>query len=387
MNEHVYSDCRTRIENESVLISLIVPVYNTAEFLEETLSSISGHGRTDVEIIIVDDGSTDESHETIKQWLKRNSTQVLYVRQQNSGLSAARHTGIKYARGDYIGFCDSDDRLNIKTYIDMAQLSIEYFCDVAICRSTVFDSASGESYDFYDCKIWDLLVENQTFNVSSVLRNPQLLRLEPNANTRIIKREFFTANNLKFPLGLHFEDLPNHLESLVLADKVLLMNSTGYYYRVNRPGKITDQRSEKRFDILEIVKTTFDTAKRLQLGVEPLAYLSAMAMRMLYWCGTNTLNSDRKRFYTEAVKLVRSEVDFKALKHAVTHVLDDREKVLLAAFWTGSVSFLIRHASKNSLRIRDLSKVILSKSFGETPRRLAYQRAVRRVDQLFNLKG
>ena len=148
--DYIFSDDRNLDESANVLLSFIIPIYNTSKFLQETLSSIACLGRRDIELIIVNDGSTDNSHDVILGWLEDNPSEAVYIRQQNSGLSSARISGAKYARGRYIGFCDSDDRINIQTYVNMAELCINYGSDVALCRSTVFDSASDFSYDFYD---------------------------------------------------------------------------------------------------------------------------------------------------------------------------------------------------------------------------------------------
>ena len=92
------------------VVSVVVPVYNTELFLEECLHSLEKQTLTDIEIILVNDGSTDNSGELLREYAGKDA-RCVYVEQANQGLSAARNTGIEYASGHYLAFLDSDDWL------------------------------------------------------------------------------------------------------------------------------------------------------------------------------------------------------------------------------------------------------------------------------------
>jgi Glycosyltransferases involved in cell wall biogenesis len=355
------------------LITFIVPVYNTREYLIETLDSISATKSKNVEIIIVNDGSSDESHNTILEWCSCKDIQLTYLKQENSGLSAARHSGIAIARGEYIGFCDSDDWIDVNQYLKMATRAIENFCDIAICRSVVFDNDTGQSYDFYDSWLWDDLLKNNSIRITSGIGEPKIFRLEPNANTRLIRRSFFLDNKIEFPNGLHYEDLPVHFQTLGLSDRVLLYGSTGYYYRVNRPGKITGEKSERRFDVLKSSEIAFQNLKIANQDAKGNYLL--LTVRMIFWCGENTLNKDRNKFFIESIELLKKYIDYDIYTSAVKFARTDLEKVLISAFLVGADKVLLSRASKRIIPISGLVKILINYKYGQKARRIALRRA------------
>jgi glycosyltransferase involved in cell wall biosynthesis len=362
-----------QLNNSNIKISFIIPVFNTENYLLKTLDSLVCADIDQIEIIIVDDGSTDESDLLIKEWINKSNVPVIYIRQKNAGLSAARMIGVERARGKFIGFCDSDDWLNVSVYIEMAELASENKCEIAICRSSVFEDDTGYAFDFYDSHIWEMMLGCRHFLNTTLLRKPELLRLEPNANTRLIDKEFFIKNRLEFPYGLHFEDLPVHVKSLILAKRVMLLNRTGYYYRTNRPGKITDQKSEKRFNILTSARIAIEDSKIINLESGAKAYMLLLISRMIYWCGANTLNKDRIRFFKEGSIFIRSNFTKTEITDAMK-LGSKQEAILLNVFWCGMVDFLFRYSSGMNLKMFDLIRLITQPVLGRWPRRIAFEK-------------
>ncbi len=351
------------------LISFIVPVFNTEAYLGETLNSIAAYGGRDVEIIIVDDGSTDGSAQAIDAWIDAHDVPVRVIRQKNAGLSAARMAGLALATGSFVGFCDSDDRLDVAVYVKMARLALERDCDMAMCRSVVFDSVSEEAHDFYDACAWHDILRHERCQIVNGLSEPLLFRLEPNANTRLLRRSFMLEHELTFPSGLHFEDFPVHVHALAVARRVLLMNATGYFYRVNRNGKITDQKSAKRFDILESVALAFECAKGVD--AKGMAQMTAMACRMIYWCGTHTLNKDRARFFAEACSLLGGVVPASLWPMAEAAALDERERLIMNAFAARAEGLLVDSAARRRPRLKSALALLRHRQHGRTARHVA----------------
>lgn len=377
MKEVIFHDHRGDLGKVEILISFIVPVYNTEGVLEETLDSIARVASEKIELIIVDDGSTDGSASKISDWIDEHSLPVLHVYQNNLGPSGARMTGLRHARGEYVGFCDSDDRLDVSTYLEMAEIGSREDCDIALCRSVVFDSASEEVHDFYDAWLWEKILHGRHSVIVNALREPTIFRLEPNTNTRLIRREFISEKNIAFPLGLHLgEDFPTHVDSLAAATKILLLDRTGYFYRVNRAGKLTYQKSEARFDMLQSAALAFDAMKQRHVDIQGAANVVAMATRMIYWCGMNTLNKDRRSFFSKACKLFVEEVTDGVAAHCINSCLDDRESVQLAALKTGSVPFLVAYSSRRLVSPRHVIPMLVSKCCGRRIRRIAKRVAI-----------
>ena len=340
------------------LLSIIVPVYNTENYLLDTLKSLERCDCNLYEVVIVNDGSTDGSAKKIENWLNSTKIRATYISQENSGLSLARKAGIQNSSGSHIAFCDSDDILDIESLLLTLSLMIRNDVDMGIFRSCVFSNASGLSHDFYDAEIWCKILEGKNHIITTHLQEPRLFRLEPNANTRIFKREFFESKKLYFPAGIHFEDLSTHIESIAAAKSILCINRTGYYYRVDRPGKITDQKSEKRFDILKAAAISLDKIKESSMSIEGKAWALLLLSRMIYWCGENTLNKDRLRFFKDACALISQRVEAPVISLATKNFGTLREAALLMALSAGASSFLNKHASKKSHSITDVMPFI-----------------------------
>lgn len=384
MNGSVWYDSRT--DSDEILISYIVPLYNTEQYVLEAIDSLGCGARRDIEIIVVDDGSTDSSANVVLEWMHNASLPCLLLSQPNSGPSAARMLGLSYARGEYIGFCDSDDFIDISAFKKGISVAKSYDCDVIFLRSVVFDSMTGESYDFYDTYWWDYILQDRAFAVVSSSSAPAVFRLEPNANTRLIKRSFIEKEKLSFPLGLDFfEDFTFHVAELATA-KILMFDKTGYYYRVNRAGKLTEQKSSKRFDMLKSVDLAFKEASSRNVNQLGWAYIVCIACRVMYWCGQNTLVKDRKRFFELSSELIQKNVSKELYDTCMLTFVDKQEKVLLSALKVGAVNFLVTHASAGRVRAVDTLPLMLSKDYGRASRRVVIKMFLLKVRRLLHNK-
>ena len=385
MNGSVLYDSRT--DEDEILISYIVPLYNTERYVLEAIDSISCSAGKDVELIVVDDGSTDSSVSVVSAWMHNAELPCLLLSQSNSGPSAARMLGLSYARGEYIGFCDSDDFIDVAAFKKGISVAKSYDCDVVLLRSVVFNSMTGESYDFYDTYWWDYILKNRSFAVVTASSAPAVFRLEPNANTRLIKRSFIESEKLSFPLGLDFfEDFTFHVAELASA-KIFLFDKTGYYYRVNRAGKLTEQKSSKRFDMLKSAELAFKEASSRNVDQLGLVYIVCIACRVMYWCGQNTLVKDRKRFFELSSELIQRNVN-KEIYAACMGIFEKEERVLLSALKVGAVNFLVTHASDGRIRAVDAMPLMLSKDYGDTARRVVAKMLLSKVRSklIFNKK-
>lgn len=267
---------------------------------------------------------------------------VTFVSQLNQGLSEARNTGLRYARGEYIAFCDSDDWLNEKTIIEAMALAKSSQADIVLFRSCVYDSHHKTCHPFYDDGTWDCIMRghfSKTVNISS---DPQLLCLEPNTNNRLINREFFHRHIKEFPPGIYFEDVKPHVISLACANKIALLDSVGYFYRVNRPGKITDQKSERRFDILKTAEDVLKHEIIMHLSAYQKYCVLTLLIKMIYWCGCNTLLKDRQRFFFHAIKLFskKNAENYKILHQSLRFAGTNRQFILMASLLAGATKFI-----------------------------------------------
>lgn len=124
--------------NRKLKISVIIPIYNTAEFLPRCLDSVLGNTYWNIEVICVNDGSTDSSASVVEEFADKD-TRIIALNQQNAGVSAARNTGLEIATGDYISFVDSDDWVHPQYFEILAGLAAEYNADCVFCDARAID--------------------------------------------------------------------------------------------------------------------------------------------------------------------------------------------------------------------------------------------------------
>ena len=224
----------------------------------------------------------------------------------------------------------------------MAKNAASNGLDIGICRSAVWDATDAKTYGFYDWHIWEKLCGSGALSVKSLATAPLLLRLEPNANTRIIKRHFFESAKISFPDGLHFEDLPPHFLGLIKATRVGLFNATGYYYTVSRPGKITESRSMRRFDMLQVGLIAANILVENRVSSSAGAAGAAALARIVFWCGQMTPNSKREQYFKELFSLFKrlpTEWKQAALQ---TICIDTRERLVLLALSSSDLPLALK---------------------------------------------
>lgn len=361
-------------------LTVIIPVYNTSNFLEETLGSIAAGAPDDTEYIIINDGSTDNSVEVARRYVQQASLSALIITTLNAGLGAARNTGLRYATGEYISFVDSDDWFDGGTYRRMYEAASHYKADMVFSRSTCFHADNFLSFEFPDAPIWDKILGEKSFIRTNVHREPRLLRLEPNACVKMIRMDFAQRINFCFPEGLLFEDLPAHVRTIVNADQVLLMADTGLYYRVGRPGQITSSRNERRSEILTIIDKALAEALAANISVEAGAGLAGMAARMLYWCGQMLPVPRRQEFFEKAISAFASFPATWWQHYHRIEALDDRERLIIEGLVTRNSHFLVMM----SQGARHLPTVLqlASSPHGTTMRRLLHYNVRDRLRRL-----
>lgn len=284
-------------------VTLVVPLFNVKPYVEACLAGVlAAQATVSIEILLIDDGSSDGTSDLLMDILKARAPQnVQLLRQPNRGLSAVRNLGVSRARGDYLAFLDSDDLMVSGSLQGLLDFARHNQCDLVMGRSFVFDSKSHVTSPFYDAWAFDALLCGAQSRVISRDEDHRLYFLEPNANYRLIRRDFYQRLGFSYPEGRLFEDPPVHFRMLAAARRIGLLNVPYYGYRVNRPGKITEARSHGRFDILPVAEETFDALKRAPLSEKAGGALVYSLTRIVWWCGTMTLPEDRAAFYREAI--------------------------------------------------------------------------------------
>jgi glycosyltransferase involved in cell wall biosynthesis len=219
---------------KKIKVSLIVPVYNVEKYISKCLDSLVNQTLNDIEIIVVNDGTKDNSQKIIDEYVKKYPNKIKSYIKKNGGLSDARNYGIKKATGEYIGFVDSDDYVDLKLYEDMYKKAIDSGADIVGCQVKYV----------YPDKVTYNKIDDNLFN-KSIIESPDiLLQLKSYAPNKIYKRSFWTENNFSFPIQ-YFEDSAIVYNILLMANKIECVYDNFYYYnRVNETAitKIPDKR-------------------------------------------------------------------------------------------------------------------------------------------------
>ncbi|MEU5879410.1 bifunctional glycosyltransferase family 2 protein/CDP-glycerol:glycerophosphate glycerophosphotransferase [Spirillospora sp. NPDC047279] len=218
-------------------LSIVVPFYNVEDYFEECLDSLERQTMTDLEVIMVDDGSPDGSEVIAKSFAARDPRFRL-VRQDNQGLGPARNTGVRHATGEYLAFADSDDRLPAHAYERMVGTLEETGSDLVTGGVDIFNSDRRTKARFYG----DAFAA--TRKRTHIGRDTELLH-DRTAWNKVYRRSFYDAHGFTFPPGA-YEDAAVTIPAHVLAENVDVLADTIYHYRQRDNGdlSITQRRTE-----------------------------------------------------------------------------------------------------------------------------------------------
>lgn len=224
-------------------ISIIVPIYNTGIYLKKCIDSLLNQTLQDIEIILIDDGSTDESKDICDEYAKRDN-RVSVIHKKNEGVSIARNTGIKKAKGNYIGFIDSDDWIESNMYQNMYNYAKDYNADIVFCDAvTVYDNKQSEIDTF-------TLLEKSRLITKDNIDSSLLAQIAGSACRGLYKRELFQENDIRFPVNLKFsEDRIFNLYAIGYSNKIFY-DKTVYYNRYIRLGSAVNKYYNNMIDIV-----------------------------------------------------------------------------------------------------------------------------------------
>ncbi len=273
-------------------VSLIVPIYNSSKYLNKCIDSLLNQTLKDIEIILINDGSTDTSEKIIKSY---NDKRIKYISKKNEGIGKTRNRGIKEATGEFIAFVDSDDYLNEHFCEYMYKKAHNDNCELVICN---FFEDRGNLYG----------IKFKDFEDTSLKENPDLLN---NINLGPCNKLYFLdmlkKNNIYFEENLKYEDAPFVVKTIKTAKKIGKINDYLTYYVIHENSETTT-RDNRIFDILEICKIIInelnDKTYKKQLT-------SLIAMILLDYCAQQRYIKDRKKrkeFINKSYKML-NELD------------------------------------------------------------------------------
>ena len=239
-----------------VKVSVIVPVYNVEKYLEECLESIIDQSLRDIEIVCVNDGSTDGSLSILEEYAKLDD-RIKIISQENQGLAAARNTGLDNISGDYVYFIDSDDFLELNALEELYNVSVEKSLDFVLFKLINFDDETNEFYTIsgYEMPAISDLVGDNVFNHNDL--GELNFKMAVSATSKLYNREFINKIGARFPEGLIFEDNVFFWNVLFNAERIYFLQEH-FYNRRRHANSITGSASLNFVDTLEIHNRIFE---------------------------------------------------------------------------------------------------------------------------------
>lgn len=239
------------------LISLVVPVYNVEKYIDKCIKSIIDQTYVNIEIILVDDGSTDSSGLKCDFWAEKD-TRINVIHKKNGGLSDARNFGINVATGKYISFIDSDDFVS-NNYVDyLYGLIKKYSADISICDGHVIDENGVEFLSTKKKKRFDDLLMDPKNALKNMLYGT---KYSNSAWAKMYSLKLF--EEVKYPVGKYYEDIYTTYK-LFLKSKKIVYGCGQHYFYVIRKGSISNDTSyHKRLDAVYGDEEVLEFAKNI----------------------------------------------------------------------------------------------------------------------------
>ncbi len=232
-------------------VSVVVPVYNVEKYLNKCLDSLVNQTLQDIELILVNDGSTDGSKYILKEYESKYPEKIKYLEKENGGLSDARNFGIPYATGEYIAFLDSDDYVELDIYEKMYKKAKEQDYDMVECDFI---------WEYPDKKIIDtgLIYDNKIdmFKYARVV-----------AWNKLIKRALLQKYNIEYPKGLRYEDVEFFYKMLPFYEKVGFVKEPLIHY-IQRSSSISNVQNERNKEIFNVLEDVIEYYKEKNLFEE-----------------------------------------------------------------------------------------------------------------------
>lgn len=225
-----------------LLVSIVVPIYNAEKYLEKCLQSLVGQTIEDIEILAINDGSTDNSDRILARFQRKYPDKIRAFYQENAGISVTRNRGIDNARGKYITFIDSDDSVDLRFCEKMLNILETKALDFAVC-------------DYYEVvENYKKEIQIPECNNSTVFEKPELLyTINTSPWNKMYRTEFLRKKEIRFPINLKYEDAAFLQKILAKGARIGSVHEALVYYVVH-PGSESTVVKKNVFDIFNILE-------------------------------------------------------------------------------------------------------------------------------------
>jgi len=261
-------------------ISIIIPVYNIEKYISNSIKSIINQTDKDFEVIIIDDGSTDNSIAIAQKLLKNTNINYKIIKQKNSGVSAARNTGIKHSNSNYIYFLDGDDFIDNKTIEVLKKNIIKYnypdfiffgFKKITSQNEIILSYLPSPNYSSRSCNKYHVSINYLNFNINM------------NMCSFIILKDIITNNKFFFSPSIKYgEDKEFIIKAIFHSNKIIGINKYLFYYLKRNDSADHKKFNIKKFQSAAALKKSFIYLKKHNAPQEILNIIQAYRMPLTY---------------------------------------------------------------------------------------------------------
>ena len=290
-------------------ISIIVPVYNVEKYLKKCLNSIINQTYTNLEIIVVNDGSLDNSDLIIKEF-KELDNRIIYIKKENGGLSSARNAGLDIATGKYVLFVDSDDWLDLNAIEKLHNRIIDDCSDIVVynLRYIYEDNYIKPRTPF----IKDNMIVDSKNAIAELLKGR---KFKFHAQSKFAKLSIYNDYKIRFSEGKIYEDVYTTYKIFLHANRISFYAEYLYYYLQNRSGSILNTKfNEKRLDIFgameSVMKNSAVACMNLKNEIQTF-YITNLISLFNYLC---PLYITDKSAFKDYLKNINCKINKKYLK-------------------------------------------------------------------------
>ena len=267
-------------KNTTPIVSVIIPVYNTELFLRECLDSIINQTLKEIEIICINDGSTDNSIAILEEYKSRDD-RIIVLTQENKGAGAARNAGLNIAHGEYLAVLDSDDLYNIAMLEKMYKYAYKVQADIILCLSEAFDNSSMNAWNI-SCSAIEM--QKSVFSYKDTLSANQNFDFFFGwAWDKLFRRSFIDQHQLRFQEISHSNDGYFVIIAMYAAKRISILREPLVKHRVNREGSIEASHDKNPLCFHEMHKAIKDSLENLGIFSEIKERYTIWVLRHSLW--------------------------------------------------------------------------------------------------------
>lgn len=256
---------KKKSEQSEIKVSVIMSLYNVELFMRTAIESVLNQNLKEIELICINDGSTDYSLATAQEYADKDDRIKIITYDESKGQAYARNRGIDIARGKYIGFVDGDDWIEPDMFEKLYENAEENNSEVSFCAAALYDELSQKcdfSNPYYNLSLIPSSFDNKVFSHEDT-KNLLTGQINVALWNKIYRTDFMNENKIRFPEYFIYEDMPFFYDVWFKAKRISLIRDYGYFYRVNRSGSTMSKIGSRVLDRVEMVALTYEMFKKL----------------------------------------------------------------------------------------------------------------------------